>query len=209
MKKLNQQLKPQIKKENNYMALIINQGKQDTTQDNKFNPITEKNVLAQITEIKLATTQTNTLEVTMRLLNGANKGRFVFDRVSYDPTSDFSWKYRALRKAAGCPYNENESAQIDIEKILLNKAVTVDLGIRKGKNKDGVEQEYQNITYKVIKQPAQANAPVAPATPAPTKPAPVHATTPVATPTNEDSTVTPAPVQEPSVPNLTDDTEWD
>ena len=187
------------------MSLIINQGKQDTTQDNKFNPITEKNVLAQITEIKLATSQTNTLEVTMRLLNGANKGRFVFDRVSYDPTSDFSWKYRAIRKAAGCPYNENESAQIDIEKLLLNKAVTVDLGVRKGKNKDGVEQEYQNITYKVINQPAQATAP---ATPAPAQAAPTQTTTPVATPVNED-TSTPAPVEQPAVPNLTDDTDWD
>ena len=169
------------------MSLIINQGKQDTTQDNKFNPITEKNVLAQITEIKLATSQTNTLEITMRLLNGANKGRFVFDRVSYDPSSDFSWKYRAVRKAAGCPYNENESAQIDIEKLLLNKAVTVDLGVRKGKNKDGVEQEYQNITYKVITQPTQATAPT---TPAPTVAAPVDQT-PVATPVNEDTTTAP------------------
>jgi hypothetical protein len=183
------------------MALIINQGKQDTTQDNKFNPITEKNVLAQITEIKLATTQTNTLEISMRLLNGANKGRFVFDRVSYDPNSDFSWKYRAIRKAAGCPYDENESAQVDIEKLLLNKAVTVDLGIRKGKNKDGVEQEYQNITYKALKQQAPAN-------PAPAQAAPTQPTTPVATPANEDTSVS-APVQEPSVPNLTDDTDWD
>lgn len=187
------------------MSLIINQGKQDTTQDNKFNPITEKNVLAQITEIKLATSQTNTLEITMRLLNGANKGRFVFDRVSYDPNSDFSWKYRAIRKAAGCPYNENESAQIDIEKILLNKAVTVDLGVRKGKNSAGEEQEYQNITYKVIKQPTQATAPV---TPAPTQAAPVQPTTPVATPVNED-TSTPAPVEQATIPNLADDTDWD
>jgi hypothetical protein len=139
----------------------------------------------------------------MRLLNGANKGRFVFDRVSYDPTSDFSWKYRAVRKAAGCPYNENESAQIDIEKLLLNKAVTVDLGVRKGKNKDGVEQEYQNITYKVVTQPTQATAP---ATPAPTVAAPVDPT-PVATPVNEDTTT--APVEQPTVPNLTDDTDWD
>ena len=193
------------------MSLIINQGKQDTTQDNKFNPITEKNVLAQITEIKLATSQTNTLEITMRLLNGANKGRFVFDRVNYDPNSDFSWKYRAVRKAAGCPYNENESAQIDIEKLLLNKAVTVDLGVRKGKNSSGEEQEYQNITYKVIKQPTQATAPATPATPttpAQTQAAPVENNTPVSTPVGED-TSTPAPVQEPCVPNLTDDTDWD
>lgn len=187
------------------MSLIINQGKQDTTQDNKFNPITEKNVLAQITEIKLATSQTNTLEITMRLLNGANKGRFVFDRVNYDPNSDFSWKYRAVRKAAGCPYNENESAQIDIEKLLLNKAVTVDLGVRKGKNQAGEEQEYQNITYKVIKPATSAAATPAPA---PAQPAPVADTTPVATPANEDTTpVTAEPAA--SVPNLTDDTDWD
>ena len=71
------------------MSLIINQGKQDTTQDNKFNPITEKNVLAQITEIKLATSQTNTLEITMRLLNGANKGRFVASLISVICASTF------------------------------------------------------------------------------------------------------------------------
>lgn len=181
------------------MSLIINQGKQDTTQDNKFDPITEKNVLAQITEIKLATSQTNTLEITMRLLNGAHKGRFIFDRVNYDPTSNFSWKYRSLRKAAGVPYNENESAQIDIEKLLLNKAVTVDLGVRKGKNTAGEEQDYQNISYKVVKQPAVAPAP-APTQTAPTQP------TPVATPVNEDK---PQPVEEPALADLTDDTDWD
>lgn len=182
------------------MSLIINQGKQDTTQDNKFNPITEKNVLAQITEIKLATTQVNTLEITMRLLNGANKGRFIFDRVNYDPKSDFSWKYRAVRKAAGCPYNENESAQIDIEKLLLNKAVTVDLGVRKGKNQAGEEQEYQNITYKVIKTPAPApnqTPTTAPATPA-------QESAPVAT-----QETAPVAAEENSVPNLADDTIWD
>ena len=184
------------------MSLIINQGKQDTTQDNKFNPITEKNVLAQITEIKLATSQTNTLEVTMRLLNGANKGRFVFDRINYDPTSDFSWKYRAIRKAAGAPYNENESAQIDIEKILLNKAVTVDLGVRKGKNSSGEEQEYQNISYKVVKQPTTTQDPAL------TQAAPIQNNTPVANPVNED-TNQPAPVETSNVPNLTDDTDWD
>lgn len=181
------------------MSLIINQGKQDTTQDNKFDPITEKNVLAQITEIKLATSQTNTLEITMRLLNGAHKGRFIFDRVNYDPTSNFSWKYRSLRKAAGVPYNENESAQIDIEKLLLNKAVTVDLGVRKGKNSAGEEQDYQNISYKVVKQPTVAPAPT-PTPTAPTQP------TPVATPVNEDKA---QPVEEPALADLTDDTDWD
>ena len=174
------------------MALIINQGKQDTTQDNRFEPIVEKGVLAQIMEIKLASTQTNTLEITMRLLNGQHKGRFVFDRINYDPTSQFSWKYRAVRKAAGCPYNENESAQIDIEKLLLNKAVTLDLGIRKGKNSAGEEQEYQNITYKVLKQEATAETPAPETAAAPAKETPE----PVS-----------ADIQ--PIPDLTDDTDWD
>lgn len=135
------------------MALLINQGKQDTSQDNKFNPIVEKDVLGQITELKLSKNLASTIEVTFRLLNGAHKGRFVFDRVSYDSKSDFSWKYRALRKAAHAPYDENEPAQIDIEALLLNKAVLMDLSVRKGKDKNGDEQEYQNITYKVSKLP--------------------------------------------------------
>lgn len=169
------------------MPLIINQGKQDTTQDNKFNPIVEKDVTAQITELKLATTQTNTIEVTMRLLSGANKGRFVFDRINYDPTSDFSWKYRALRKAAGVPYKDNEPAQIDIEGLLLNKAINVDLGIRKGKNKDGQEQQYQSVTYKVPPK-KQVITPEVP------------------TAQTED---TPVVKQDIVNPNLTDDAVWD
>ena len=105
----------------------------------------------------------------------------------------------SFRKAAGVPYNENEPAQIDIEKLLLNKAVVVDLGVRKGKNSNGEDQEYQNITYKVVKQAPAA----APATPAP------QATAPVATAEKSEDTAEPAPVSEPAVPNLTDDTEWD
>lgn len=183
------------------MSLLINQGKQDTTQDNKFNPIVEKGVLAQITELKLAKSQTNTIEVTMRLLNGANKGRFVFDRVNYDPTSDFSWKYRSLRKAAGVPYSEQEPAQIDIENLLLNKAVTVDLSIRKGKNQNGEEQEYQNITYKVVKQAT------APAATTPAASTAVSESTPVeeAKPVEKTEEAKPAEATE----DITDDTIWD
>lgn len=135
------------------MPLVINQGVQDTTQDNKFEPIVAKNVVAQITELKLADSDKmpNTLEVTFRILAGEHKNRFFWDRVTFDPKSQFSWKYRSLRKSAGVPYDEKEPKNIDIEKILLDKAVTVDLGIRKGKNKDGVEQEYQNVVYKILK----------------------------------------------------------
>jgi hypothetical protein len=139
------------------MGLIINQGTQDTTQDNKFNPIVAQDVLLQITELKLAQTQASTLEVTFRILDGQYKNRFVFDRISFDPKSQFSWKYRQLRKCAGVPYQEGEPANIDIEALLLNKAVKADLGTRKGTNKNGEEQEYQDIKYKILK-----NTPVTP-----------------------------------------------
>ncbi len=132
------------------MPLIIPQGKQDTTQDNKFNPIVAQDVMLEITELKLAKTQPNTLEVTLRVLEGTHKNRFVFDRVTFDANSPMSWKYRQLRKCAGVAYQENEPLSIDIEALLLHKAVKADLGVRKGKNKDGEEQEYQDIKYKMF-----------------------------------------------------------
>lgn len=182
------------------MALLINQGKQDTSKDNKFAPIVEKNVLAQIVEIKLSEYQQNTLELTFRLLDGAHKGRFVYDRVNYESTSPFSWKYRNVRRFAGVPYNENEPATIDIEALLLNKAILLDLSIRKGTNKNGEEAEYQNITYKAM-----------------------NSTKKVASISEEELdaalediyAATPAPkaadvsTMDTDMPNLTDDTEWD
>ena len=141
------------------MGILINQGVQDTTQDNKFQPIVEKNVLAQITEIKLADSKKmpNTLEITFRILQGAHKSRFFWDRVTFDPKSNFSWKYRSLRKAAGVPYSETEPKTVDIEALLLNKAILVDLGVRTGKNKDGEETAYQNVIYKVAKADEQVD----------------------------------------------------
>ena len=180
------------------MALLINQGKQDTSKDNQFAPIVEKNVLAQITDIKLSEYQQNTLELTFRLLDGAHKGRFVYDRVNYESTSPFSWKYRNVRRFAGVPYNENEPATIDIEALLLNKAILLDLSIRKGTNKNGEEAEYQNITYKAM-----------------------NSTNKVASISEEDLdaaleeiyTATPkatdVSTMDTDMPNLTDDTEWD
>lgn len=136
------------------MGLIINQGKQDDTQDNKFDIITAENVTAQIMEIKLAKNQTDTLEIKFKILAGQYKNRIFFDRVTYNPTSDFSWKYRALRKAAGSPYSQNEGGNIDIEGLLLNKAVLVDLKGRPGKNRNNEDVMYQNVTYKAPpKQP--------------------------------------------------------
>lgn len=174
------------------MPLIIPQGKQDTTQDNKFNPITAQDVMLEITDLKLAKTQANTLEVTLRILDGQYKNRFVFDRVTFDANSPMSWKYRQLRKCAGVAYQDNEPASIDIEALLLHKAVKADLGIRKGKNKDGEETDYQDIKYKVLN--------VKP-TPMPTQPGSVFQTpeqnvTPVVKKTTKPKEVIePAPVQ--------------
>lgn len=185
------------------MPLIIPQGKQDTTQDNKFNPITANDVMLEITELKLAKTQQNTLEVTLRVLDGQHKNRFVFDRVTFDANSPMSWKYRQLRKCAGVPYQENEPTSIDIEALLLHKAVKADLGVRKGKNKDGEEQEYQDIKYKVIV--------VKPVTPAPTPVAtPKPAPTPVETkpaPAVVDNT--PVSFEESNSVHIDDEIEWD
>jgi hypothetical protein len=134
------------------MAILITQGKQDTSRDNKFTPFEQKDAISQITKLKISERFDKSIDVTLQVLTGPNKNRIVTDTVCYDPASPFSWKYRALRKAAGVPYDESEPATIDIEALLLNKAVLVDYGIRKGKNKDGEEQDYQNVTYKKPKE---------------------------------------------------------
>ena len=207
------------------MGILINQGVQDTTQDNKFQPIVEKNVLAQITEIKLADSKKmpNTLEITFRILQGPHKSRFFWDRVTFDPKSNFSWKYRSLRKAAGVPYSETEPKTVDIEALLLNKAILVDLGIRLGKNKDGEETAYQNVIYRVAKtddQIEKVNVKVVEdfeevldeepveivkePTLQPKKAKPQPKVEPAQAPAPDP---TPAPPQEPSVP-ITDDDDW-
>jgi len=207
------------------MGILINQGVQDTTQDNKFQPIVEKNVLAQITEIKLADSKKmpNTLEITFRILQGPHKSRFFWDRVTFDPKSNFSWKYRSLRKAAGVPYSETEPKTVDIEALLLNKAILVDLGIRLGKNKDGEETAYQNVIYRVAKtddQIEKVNVKVVEdfeevldeepveivkePTPQPKKAKPQPKVEPAQAPTPDP---TPDPIQAASVP-ITDDDDW-
>ena len=137
------------------MSLIINQGKQDISEDNKFEIMVSENEVAQITKIEMAEKLPNTLSITFKVISeGKNKGRLFWDRVTFDPTSTFSWKYRNLRKAAGVPYVEGENAKVDIEALLLNKAVNVKLGIRKGT--DG--NDYQAVTYKVASTKATAIA---------------------------------------------------
>ena len=146
------------------MGLIINQGKQDTSKDNQFEVIISKDELVQIVKLEMDPDWENTLKVTLKVIgeNSKYKNRLVWDRVSF--SGEFAWKYRNLRKAAGVPYVESESPNVDIEALLLNKAVSVELMARKGN--DG--NDYQSIKYKAngVKaeaKPAVASAPVAPA----------------------------------------------
>ena len=145
------------------MALLIRQGKQDTSKDGKFDVLVEKGVIAAITGVKLCDPSKfpDTIEVEFKIIQSEKyNGRKFWDRVSYSPTSNFSWKYRSLRKSAGCPYQENESETIDIEGMLVGSAVMVDLGSRTGKDKEGNEREYQSITYKEFPKNAETSAPV-------------------------------------------------
>ena len=126
------------------MGLIINQGKQDTSKDNQFEIILSKDELAQIIKLEMDPDWENTIKVTLKIIgeDSKYKNRLLWDRVSF--SGEFSWKYRNLRKAAGVPYTETEAPNVDIEALLLNKAVRVELTARKGN--DG--NDYQSIKYK-------------------------------------------------------------
>jgi hypothetical protein len=137
------------------MPFLIKQGKQDTSQDGKFNPIVCKDVFVEVQELKAPVDQVkypSSVEVTLRVVQGDYKNRFVSDRVSYDPQSPNSWKYRALRAAAGVPYQEGEPEDVDLELLLLHQVLKVDLGTRKGKNKNNEDTDFQSITYKKPEQ---------------------------------------------------------
>jgi len=137
--------------ETNSMPLIITQGKQDVSKDIvKYEVITAANVLVQITALSLVDNTPNTLSIKMQVLEGQYKNRLIDDRVSFDPTSPLSWRYRAVRKAVGVPYKESEPTSIDIESIFLKKALRVDLSVRKGKDKEGNAKDYQAINYKAM-----------------------------------------------------------
>lgn len=124
--------------------LIINQGIQDVKDDNKFDVIVEKNVFGKITEVKLHETFENTLSIQIDIIDNAKyNGRKVWDTVTFDPKSEYSWKYRSLRKCIGKPYTANEDPKVDIEKLLVGKKVKMNLDVRQGS--DG--NEYQKITF--------------------------------------------------------------
>jgi len=144
------------------MPLIIMQGKQDTSKDEvKYEIITASNVLVQITKLSVADNVPSTLNIKMQVLEGPYKNRYVDDRVSFDPTNALSWRYRAVRKAVGIPYKENEPTTIDVEQIFLNKALHVDLSVRKGKDKAGNPKDYQAINYRPMAVTVQTSSAIA------------------------------------------------
>jgi hypothetical protein len=132
------------------MALLINQGKHNTAND-KFGPIEEDNVSLVIEGLKLDKTLPDTLEVSMRILSGQHKNKYVNDKIPYNPDHPLAWKYMSLRRSAGVPYKKDEAATVDIEELLINRVLSADLKIRKKTNKEGQEQSYQSINYKNTK----------------------------------------------------------
>jgi len=125
------------------MALIINQGIQ---KESNFDVIEEMGVLAKIIEVKEHKTKSDTFVVTFRLLNGKNANRLVWDNIEYNPNSNWVWKYQSLRRAAGCPYSKDEGTNIDIEKLLIDKAVILDL--TSSIDKQDSTKKWQRINYK-------------------------------------------------------------
>lgn len=129
------------------MALLINQGKQDTSADKQFEPFEEKDVVVAVEKIELNTYLSGNIDVTLRLMSGAHKNWTRRDTISYEATSPFSWKYRAFRECCNVPYKEDEPAQIDIEALVKDKMLIADFTISE---KDG--KKNQRVSYRKIDQ---------------------------------------------------------
>lgn len=130
------------------MALLINQGKQDTSRDNNFDPIIDENVVVVIDKLELNMNLPGNLNVYLHLMTGKYKGRHIKDLVPYEASNEFSWKYRALRNCAGEPYKKDEPATIDIEALLKGKLLSANFNTFD--KKDGTKG--QNIQYKKVTQ---------------------------------------------------------
>lgn len=129
------------------MGFMINQGKQDVSQDKDFEIIISEREVGRIRKISEHKFFDDAMNVEIEIISeGPYKGRVVFDGVTYDPSSEHSWKYRQLRKFAGVPYSENESPNIDIEALLVGKVIAMELTQREDKNEPGTF--YQQVKYK-------------------------------------------------------------
>lgn len=164
------------------MGLLIKQGKHKEDK-----PIKMDYALAQITALRQAKDKDGMpkegyMQVGLVLLTqGAYQGKKISDRMPYVDDEPTSFKYKAIRRSAKVPYDKNEPDTIDIEALLLNKAVGVKLTIYEAE--DG--REFQNVAYVAIQgdgdlAPQNVNAPNDPA-PAPSVPQ-GEGSTPVAPP---------------------------
>lgn len=178
------------------MGLIINQG---VHQDDR--PI-ESEEIAQITKVTPAKAdiRPNSINVELTIISdGKYKGRKLFDLVPYDPDDPMAFKYKELRRAAKVPYDKNEGTKVDIEKLLLKKAVGVKLSVREYEGRD-----FQNIKYTAIKD-SEKPTPItkeAPKDEAPEEKAP--ATEPTAKEETKAAEEKPAKANQP-IPEISDD----
>lgn len=130
------------------MSLLINQGIQKEYEEQAI--INAKNVTAVIRKVILHPNFTGALKLTYEILAPKElKGRRFTDIINYDPNHKMAWRYVQLREYVGCPYRKGEGVTVDIERLLINKVVTVDLKERVDKNGDA----WQNVTYIKPKQP--------------------------------------------------------
>jgi hypothetical protein len=125
------------------MPLQIRQGVQPT-----FDILIDENVVMKIIKLELNPKNQGSIIVSFQIMTGKYKGEILKDYVDYDPTSKLAWRYQNLRKAAGVPYTKDEPESIDIERLLLNQAVSANLSRREYKDKTtGVDKAAQQIDY--------------------------------------------------------------
>lgn len=127
------------------MGILINQGKH--VEEPVYKIMEAKNIRARITKLEVNPKREYSIVVSMQIVEGEFTNRYVTDYVDYNPESKNAWRYRSLRKSAQVPYSKTESERIDIEKLLLNKVVTIDLAPRSYEYQ-GETRTVQNVTYK-------------------------------------------------------------
>jgi hypothetical protein len=129
------------------MGLIINQGKQIVQeikeQRKPLEFIEAEQVQGVIEEITPHNFLEDNISVKVRIIDEPFKNRVVFGDANFNPTSKLNFTYQNLRTSAGYPYKPGENPELDIEKLLLNKVVTMKLFIRQAKN----GKEYQGVRW--------------------------------------------------------------
>jgi hypothetical protein len=87
------------------------------------------------------------LSIKVRIIQEPYNNRVLYGDANYNPTSKLNFTYQNLRISAGFPYEPGENPKLDVEKLLMNKVVTMKLFIRDGK--DG--KQYQGVRWIPIK----------------------------------------------------------